>query len=202
MKPEDLLTKGLQALNLPVNTTNVAKLVAHMHILQKWNQKYNLTAITSIDDMVNLHVLDSLSIHKYLIGNDFLDFGSGAGFPGIPLAILNPDKKFVLLDSVLKKTRFLSYLINEISLTNVSVVQSRIEDYRVDRLFDGVLVRAVGSPIKVYQQCERLLQRDGRAYLMAAKNLALPTDDKIKTKVVELSVPFIKVTRNLILINK
>jgi len=124
------------------------KFLAYLALLNQWNQVFNLTAIRDAKESVLLHILDSLSIRDYLHGNRILDVGSGAGLPGIPLAIALPEKQFVLLDSNHKKTRFLRQVMYELQLKNVDVVHTRCEDFRPEKLFDSILSRAFAS-IKV-----------------------------------------------------
>ncbi len=104
---EVMLEQGIRELELTVPADAQSKLLHYLHLIVKWNKRFNLSGITSIQEMVPLHLLDSLAVSPFLEGNQILDVGSGAGLPGIPLAIVNPDKNFVLLDSNGKKTRFL-----------------------------------------------------------------------------------------------
>ncbi len=121
------------------------KFESYLDLLQKWNRVYNLTAIRNYDDMVQLHILDSLSINPYLRGKRIIDIGTGAGLPGIPLAIINPEKEFVLLDSNSKKTRFLIQVVHELKLQNVQIIHSRCEDYHPEKCFDTIVTRAFAS---------------------------------------------------------
>ena len=122
-----------------------AQLAGYLELLVKWNRVYNLTAIKDPKQMVTHHLLDSLSISPYLHGDRLIDVGTGAGLPGIPLAITHRHKQFVLLDSNVKKTRFCRQAAAELGLDNVEVVHSRVEDYRPERLFSSVISRAYTS---------------------------------------------------------
>lgn len=120
-------------------------LMDYLLLLDKWNAAYNLTAIRELDAMINKHLLDSLAIVPWLQGNRILDVGTGAGLPGIPLAIANPERTFVLLDSNGKKTRFLNEVKRQLKLNNLEIVQFRAENYRPAQGFDTVVSRAFSS---------------------------------------------------------
>ena len=121
------LLDGLNKLNLDEGLAD--SLLAYLLLLQKWNKAYNLTAIRDPHDMVVLHLLDSLTVLPYLRGTAVLDVGTGAGLPGIPLAIAHPDVAFTLLDTNGKKTRFIEYAVRQLGLANVRVEKLRIEEY-------------------------------------------------------------------------
>ncbi len=139
------LTRGIQELGLKDNEPAIAKLLAYLILLQKWNSSFNLSGITDIESMVSRHILDSLSLNPYLQGETFVDIGSGAGLPGIPLAIFNPDKQFILIDSNGKKTRFLTQAKIELGLENISVENCRVEHYQSQRQIDMVMCRAFST---------------------------------------------------------
>ena len=126
---EATLEQGLRELALGVPANAQQKLLHYLHLIVKWNKHFNLSGITAIQEMVPLHLLDSLAISPYLEGERILDIGSGAGLPGIPLAIANPDKNFVLLDSNGKKTRFLFQVKVALELSNVEVIDARVDEY-------------------------------------------------------------------------
>lgn len=138
----------------------------YLELLTKWNKVFNLTSITDPHDMVMLHILDSLSIHPYLHGSHILDVGTGAGLPGIPLAILLPEKKFTLMDSNSKKTRFLTQVVLELKLKNVAVIHSRCEDLRPERLFDSILSRAFASLRVMLEVTQHLVAPHGKFLAM------------------------------------
>ena len=104
MDPEQQLAGGVRQLNIQVDDNQLSLLMRYVLLLQKWNQTYNLTAIEDTNEIISKHILDSLSVAEYLQGKKIIDVGSGAGLPGIPLAIIYPDKQFTLLDSNAKKT--------------------------------------------------------------------------------------------------
>ena len=140
------LQAGLQQLKLDCSSQQLEKLLQYLELLQRWNKAFNLTAIRDPLQMVRLHLLDSLAIHPYIQGvKSIIDVGTGPGLPGIPLAILNPQVNFTLLDSNGKKTRFLFQAINELKLPNASEINHRVEAYKPNQLFDAVISRAFSS---------------------------------------------------------
>ena len=140
---EGRIADGLKSLSLEYDSGVPQKAVRYLALLRKWNRVANLTAITDPDEMVTRHLLDSCTLHVFLRGKRILDVGSGAGLPGIPLALLNPHKDFILLDSNGKKTRFMTQAAIDLGLGNVTVVQSRLEDFSGE--FDHVVCRAFRS---------------------------------------------------------
>ena len=145
MSIEQSILEGSERLGIPLPAEAVARLGAYLTLLERWNRAYNLTAVRDPEAMVVRHVLDSLSILPWLEGPRVLDVGSGAGLPGIPLAIARPEQGFCLLDSNGKRTRFLTQVAAELRLGNVAVVRGRVEDYRPEILFDSVVSRALRS---------------------------------------------------------
>lgn len=148
-------------MGLPLSTAVQEKLLAYVGLLAKWNRVYNLTAVRDPAEMVTRHLLDSLSVAPYLRGSRVLDVGSGAGLPGIPLALAKPEWEFVLLDSNRKKTRFITQSCIELGLTNVRVESARIEDYTPKVLFDSVISRAFSELSAMLAATGRLCQPEG-----------------------------------------
>jgi 16S rRNA (guanine527-N7)-methyltransferase len=165
---QDLIQKGADALNLEINT---ALLSDYLLLLAKWNKAYNLTAVRDLDAMVLRHIFDSLSIAKFLKGENILDLGSGAGLPGIPLAIAYPRRNFVLLDSNSKKTRFLQEAKRQLKLSNVEVVWSRADAYSAPVLFDTITARAVADIEPMLVWTRHLLQDHGLWLFMKSQHL-------------------------------
>jgi 16S rRNA (guanine527-N7)-methyltransferase len=151
---ERLLVAGLAKLGQPARLRD--PLLAFLHLLEKWNAAYNLTAVREPEKMVTHHVLDSLAVIPHLRGPRIIDIGAGAGIPGIPLALACPEYEFVLLDSNAKKTRFITQAINELGLTNAGVERARAEDYRPARLYDTVISRAFASLAEMLEMTQHL----------------------------------------------
>jgi 16S rRNA (guanine527-N7)-methyltransferase len=156
-----ILESGLSALNLPHNPEQTEQLLAFIKLIAKWNKAYNLTAVRNNEDMARLHILDSLAILPHIEGKRVIDIGTGAGLPGIPLAIFMPEVEFVLLDSNAKKTRFVQQVILELKLKNVSVLHSRVEDYQPELGFDTVTMRAFASLPDIMKLTAHLLSPNG-----------------------------------------
>ena len=152
--------------NIILSDETETKLINYLDLLHQWNQVFNLTAIRDEEKSILLHILDSLSIHSYLHGSRILDVGSGAGLPGIPLALMFPDKQFVLLDSNNKKTRFLRQAMYELNLKNVEVVHARCEDFQDEKRFDTILARAFASIKVMLETSAHLLAQHGQFLLM------------------------------------
>jgi len=139
------LAPGLKALGASLPEGGEAKLLRYVEFLERWNQAYNLTAVRDPAEMVAKHLLDSLAVLPFVTEGPVADVGTGAGLPGIPLAVARPDLKFTLVDSNGKKTRFVTQAVAELKLGNVEVVQSRAEAYRPAAPYARVLSRAFAS---------------------------------------------------------
>ena len=163
------LLDGARALALDVDEAQLAKLVAHLDLLDDWNSRMNLTAIRDRPSQLTKHLLDSLTVLPYLQGERIADVGSGAGFPGIPLAIVEPHRHFSLIESTGKKCRFLEHVRDALELKNVEVVQSRAESYRPDVRFDTVLARAVGPIADLVKVAGPLVVGGGRLLAMKGR---------------------------------
>lgn len=156
-----LLVTALSENNLNFPDNAIKQLTLYLELLHNWNRVFNLTTITHPRDMVYLHIIDSLVIKPYLKGKKCLDVGSGAGLPGIPLAIASPTLTFTLLDKNSKKTRFLTQAIAELSLSNVQVVKESALDFHPSQCFDSILSRAFGTLHMFVEMTEHLLCPDG-----------------------------------------
>jgi len=156
-----LLARGTSELGIPVNGEQQARLLAYLALLQKWNGAYNLTAVRDPAAMVTRHLLDSLALVPWLRGSYCIDVGTGAGLPGVPLAIMFPQREFHLLDSNGKKTRFLFQVQTALALSNITIHHTRVEAFRPSRLFDVVLSRAFASLAEMVAGTRHLLGRDG-----------------------------------------
>ena len=175
----NLLSTGLHQLNLaqPLDDKQQAMLIRYVELLNKWNKSYNLTAVRKPEQMITRHLLDSLSICPNLRGKYILDVGTGAGLPGIPLAIAFPNRQFTLLDSNNKKTRFVTQAISELELSNVDVVQSRVENFQSVELFDTIITRAYSAIGDMVEQTAHLLAGDGTFLAMKGINPVAEIDE-------------------------
>jgi 16S rRNA (guanine527-N7)-methyltransferase len=153
---------------LPVAPDEAAldQLAGLIALLARWNRTYNLTAVREPQEMVSRHLLDSLAVAPFLTAGRLLDVGTGAGLPGLPLAILFPGQSFTLLDSNAKKLRFIRQAVAELGLNNVEVVHERMQEYQPARAFDMVISRAVASLEVLYRQASHVLAPGGRMLFM------------------------------------
>lgn len=159
---KETLRHGMHALGYTSNNAVIENLIQYSLLLQQWNKTFNLTAIDDLQAIVVRHLLDSLAIAPYLTGQQhILDVGTGAGLPGIPLAMLFPEKAYTLVDSQGKKLRFLRHIHQACHLTNVSLVQSRIEQFKPEKKFDVIVTRAFASIKDFLQSAEHCLQKNG-----------------------------------------
>ena len=171
------LIEGARGLGIELDESQCAKLIAHLDLLDDWNTRMNLTAIRERPAQITKHVLDSLTLVPWLKGKRVADIGSGAGFPGIPLAIVMPGVHFVLVESIGKKCRFLEHVRDALELGNVEVVQSRAEAYRPAVRFDSVIARAVGPTPELVKNAGGLVAGGGRLLAMKGR---YPTDELAK----------------------
>lgn len=160
------LQQGLQSLDIELSDDQQARLISFVELLVKWNRVYNLTAVRDPAQMLDRHILDSLSVLPYLSGTRIIDIGAGAGIPGIPLAIAQPNNEFVLVDSNRKKTRFMQQAKIDLSLGNVEVFHSRVENFQPEQLFDSVISRAFTSLQQMAQWSSHLLKKEGVLFAM------------------------------------
>jgi len=153
------LSDGLQLLAIEASASQKDQLLSLLEQLLKWNKTYNLTAITDPEEVLTLHLFDSLAVKPLIKQKNIIDVGTGAGFPGLPLAIMLPDVQFTLLDSNSKKIRFIHQQIHLLGLTNVIAVHSRVENYQ--QQFDGIISRAFASLEDMITITAHLLDRNG-----------------------------------------
>lgn len=181
------------------------KLVQYILLLHKWNQTYNLTSIRNPEAMIQRHLVESLLLIPYLEGERILDIGSGGGLPGIPLALALATKKFVLLDSNGKKTRFLSHVIHTLQMRNVEVVQQRVENYHPVKCFNSIVTRAFASLSEFITVAKNLCCSKG--CFLAMKGV-YPTKEldaisgEFSPIVYDLAVPGLNAKRHLVVIKK
>ncbi len=199
-----LLGEQLTALPFSVPEAAAVRFVQFVLLLHKWNGVYNLTSVRDVKLMLTRHILDSIVIHPFLQGQQILDVGSGAGLPGIPLAILNPQLHFTLLDSNNKKTRFIQQAVTEMGLENVSVVTDRVEAFQSEQRFDTVTARAYSAIENLIAGVQHLLSED--AVILAMKGTyplaeleSIPQGFRID-RVEPLQVPGMDAERHLVII--
>jgi 16S rRNA (guanine527-N7)-methyltransferase len=199
------IESGARSMGLALDESQRSRLAAHLRLVEKWNRVHNLTAVRETDQMVVLHVLDSLSLIPHLgEAKTLLDVGSGPGFPGIPVALARPDLAVTLLDSSRKKCTFLEQARAELGLANVRVVCERVEQWKPEERFDAVVSRAFAELSDFVTQARHLVQPGGR--LLAMKGVypfeeiaRLPQSHRV-AGVVELAVPSLDAKRHLVLL--
>lgn len=199
---ERLLSTGLAELGLPASLNE--PLLDYLRLLDKWSGAYNLTAVREPAAMVTHHLLDSLAVRPWLKGPRVIDVGSGAGIPGIPLALACPELVFVLLDSNAKKTRFITQAMLELKLPNVSVARARSEDFQPAQRFDTVISRAFASLAQMVEMTQHLCAPDGLFVAMKGVHpreelSALPAQIKVEG-VEPLNVPGLNAERHAVLL--
>ena len=199
-KLENLLTQA------QIQLTDLQKdqLIQLVQLLHKWNKAYNLTSVRDPLEMLVKHILDSIVVSPYLQGDHFIDVGTGPGLPGLPLAIINPTKQFVLLDSLGKRISFIRNAVRELGLTNVEPVLSRVEEYQPEQKFDGILSRAFASLKDMTDWCHHLPKENGYFYALKGiyhEDEVQELDKKFEVKdVITLNVPELVGERHLIVL--
>lgn len=199
------LEQGLRAMDIPLGAPAQDRLVAYLQLIGKWNKVHNLTAVREPGQMVVLHLLDSLSVLPHLAGaKTILDVGTGAGLPGIPLAIARPDLAVTLLDSSHKKATFLRQAKAELALANVEVACERVENWRPPAPFDIVVSRAFAELADFVVQAGHLVAPGGAMLAMKGvypfEELArVPASHRVEN-VVALTVPTLEAQRHLVLL--
>jgi 16S rRNA (guanine527-N7)-methyltransferase len=202
--PRDVLTAGLGELGLTLDAVQADRLLALLDLVCEWNEKFNLTAITEPVAMVRKHLLDSLTVQPWIAGPFVTDVGTGAGFPGLPLAIVNPGLRFTLLDSTAKKVRFLEHAARALGLNHVTATCARAENFRPAQRAQTVVSRALGSVAEFVRVAGHLCARSGRLLAMKGKDPAaelagLPTGWRV-AGVERLKVPGLDDARHLVVL--
>ena len=205
MTIEARLAEGLAAMGIALDAAAQAKLVAYLRLIEKWNKVHNLTAVREPGQMVVLHLLDSLSVLPHVAGaKTLLDVGTGAGLPGIPLAIARPDLAVTLLDSSHKKATFLRQAKAELSLPNVQVACERVEKWHPAAPFDIVVSRAFSELADFVLQARHLVAPGGTMLAMKGVHpfeeiAKVPSTHRVEN-VVALTVPTLDAQRHLVLL--
>lgn len=202
---EAKLSKGIQQLGLDINEQQKDQLLRYLNLLIKWNKAYNLTAVRDPLEMIDRHLIDSLSVVPYIKANRLIDVGSGPGLPGIPLAICHPELDVTTLDSNGKKTRFQLQAKTELGLNNLTVINERVENCNFEP-FDQVISRAFASLQDMINWTHQLCHHEG--VFLAMKGLypeeelsALPDGYELKT-CYPLDVPGTEGERHLLVLGR
>ncbi len=201
---DSLLRDGQADLGLKLSAAQRGLLLQYLQEMQRWNGTHNLTAVCAPEEMVVKHLLDSLSVLPHLHDSSVLDIGSGAGLPGIPLAIANPKLDVSLLESNGKKCAFQRHAVRTLKLVNVKVLQTRLEEFESTDGFDNVIARAFAALPEFIAQAARLTGPTGRLLAMlgrlpAARDLALPGGFALQG-ILPLEVPGLHAERHLAVI--
>lgn len=199
------LEAGLDALGIELDADRRERMLAYLALLGRWNRAYNLTAVEDAPAMVDRHLLDSLSILPWLTGTRILDAGTGAGLPGVVLAIARPESHFVLVDSNGKKVRFLRQVRRELGLANIEPVQARIEDLDPEPVPAVVVARALAPLPRLVAQLEPLLARGARLLAMKgrlAQSECAGVEDAYNVERIELEVPGTDAVRSLVMVTR
>ena len=204
MSEAEGLERGLAALGLALRAGELERFGRYLDLLEKWNRVYNLTAIRSRERMVTHHLLDSAAILPHVKGPRVLDVGSGAGLPGIPLAIANAELQVTLLDANHKKTAFLRQAVAELGLANAAVASERVESWRTSARFETIVSRAFSELGEFVAATSRLLAPGG---IIAAMKGVYPGDELERMpggfqvmNVVRLTVPGLDAERHLVIV--
>jgi 16S rRNA (guanine527-N7)-methyltransferase len=195
-----LISEGLNELGFENDPLLIEKLEIYLATLKKWNRVYNLTAINEDTDIIVKHFLDSLSVNQYIQNSGrILDVGTGAGFPGLILALFNPEKSFVLVDGVSKKISFLQEMIGKLNLKNVIAVHTKVEQYKVAEQFDIIISRAFADIKKMTKLTSHLIKDGGKFIAMKGPDVMSELDDiRLPFVYYDINVPFLEGTRKII----
>lgn len=190
------IAAGVAALRQELPDQAVSQLAALLSELQRWGKRFNLTAIMDPEEMVGAHVLDSLAVRPYVDGPVVIDIGTGAGFPGLPLAIAEPDIDFTLLDGNGRKINFVNHMIGELGLSNAIATKARAEDYAPGKRFDTVIARALATVPRLVELSSHLVREGGQLLALKGKYPAVELEPitaspEWEFNVTELTVPFL-----------
>ena len=200
LNAEEILRQGIGQLGLNDSNDIISKLLIYKDILLKWNKAFNLTALRDEKTVVINHLLDSLSVAHLIQENEILDVGSGAGLPGIVLALYDPKKQITLVDKVGKKAAFMRQVCIELDIKNVDVIHCRVEDMDHNKKFDAIVARAFSEMHLLIDLTKNIIKKNGYWYGMKSKKLM----DKIIVKrkefleIHKIKVPFLEADRYLI----
>ena len=193
-----LLCEGAKTMDVSLSDEQVRKLLDYHALINKWNKVYNLSAIREPLESIKKHFLDSFSILEFIQSGLLLDVGSGAGLPGIIIAIMKPKTNVFVIDSVGKKCRFMQTVKTELGLENLTVINTRVESFNYPESFSQITSRAFASAIDTVNKTKHLIANDGRYLLMKGDNIALENIENMESKVHVLKVPFVSDNRSLL----
>ena len=196
-----LLCEGAEIMDLTLSEHQTDQLLAYHELIGKWNKVYNLSAIRDPIESIKKHFLDSLSIVPFIRPGLLLDVGSGAGLPGIVIAIMRSNTNVFTIDSVGKKCRFMQTVKTELSLDNLTIINDRVESFNYDESFPQIVSRAFSSTIDTIEKTRHLISSDGRYLLMKGDNLNKENLQKVNYKIHSLRVPYVSDKRTLLEIN-
>jgi 16S rRNA (guanine527-N7)-methyltransferase len=198
------VARAAEQAHLVIDTRAAEQLASFTDLLLRWNASFNLVAKGDEDRLVHRHVIDSLTASSWLEGERVADLGTGAGLPGIPLAIINPTRHFALLDRSERRLRFVRQAIIELGLDNVTLTKTDIARYRPSTLFDTVVSRAVGEPTKLWRVAQPMLDAAGRAVFFCGPEATAPSDvDGVKQiQIDEVTLPGLERRHRLLVIDR
>jgi len=202
---EQKLMQGLDALDISYGDEAIEKLISFLELLQEWNKTHNLTAVDDIDEMLSIHIFDSASIMPYIKGASLLDVGSGAGLPGMVLAILSPALQVTSVEARNKKAQFQMFAANKLKLKNFTVKNVRIEEFNPKEKFSMITSRAFASLEDFVEGSSQAISPNGRWLAMKGQ---VPSDElkvikkmNLKFDTYALKVPELDAQRNLVVIS-
>ena len=195
---ERILCEGAELMGISVSESQVQQLLSYHSLILKWNKVYNLSAIRDPLESIKKHFLDSLSILNFIKPGLLLDVGSGAGLPGIVIAIMKPKTKVFVIDSMGKKCRFMQNVKTELSLENLIVINSRVESFESEESFSQITTRAFADVSKTIELTKHLISNKGLYLLMKGDNINEENIENINTQLHLLKVPFVSENRSLL----
>ncbi len=207
---KEYIVEGSQKLSIPIQDSQIKMMETYASQLMIWNKKINLTAIKEPQQIADKHFLDSMAVVSHLQDDSLLmDMGSGGGFPGIVIKIMNPSIQMVLVDSVRKKVNFLKHVIRLLGLENIEAIQVRVEDLHNDsnyiHQFDGIVSRAFADLSKFVDLAQPLIKNNGSIYAMKGKQAAAEINPDIKKQfsisTTKYHLPFEKSERCVMVLN-
>lgn len=197
----EILQNGLSTLGITLASSAQKKLIAYLELMLKWNKRMNLTGHQTLEKMIPYHLLDSLAVLPFLKGSLIGDIGTGAGLPGIPLAITDPSREYFLVDARLKKIQFLRTVCRELGLDHVTLIAQRAEKLRLPILADTLIARAVTQAEPLMAMTAHLIADDGQWLLMKGQDPAKEIKDiHLPYRIEKLTVPYLDGQRCVVIV--